>query len=636
MSHLMKSLIATSLFTTAALAEASAWTADKLLGTKVITDPQLSPDRREALYVATDYALADEKGLAVSRVYRSGLGPITGPDSSSMQPRWSPNGDVIAYVSKESGVKRLYLVENGVKKEIMSGGEKDVHTYAWSPDGKKIAFVRDDKLWIYDGNSAEALTGSEYIVKGLGDFGTTNVEFDWSPDGTKITFSYTKEPGFEAFYIASGIGVVDIATKKVITFVNESPFESQPRFSPDGKWIAYLKGTGDKHYGINRVAALRSLEGETKELATTPNGGPFLAGPNLLGWNKEASGLIYFEPKGTKFDLYLIPIDGSAPKALIQDRAFIKEPTLSPDRSAIAFVKQSSETAPEVYYSTLEKYDPVQLTEINTKLPLATPTEKISWESEGLTIEGLLTYPKGYKEGEKYPLLLVIHGGPMGMFDETYLGTPTIYPLSTFAEEGYFILRVNPRGSSGYGIPFRLANFNDWGGKDMLDLLRGVDYVIGRGLADENRLGVMGWSYGGYMTAWLITQTNRFKAASCGAGICDIALLNRTTDLYHFIGDCLGTDEELYKNRSPITYVKSVETPCLIQHGTDDKRVPVSQAYEWFNALEKNGKVATLQILPEMGHRVPNINLLRHAMQANLEWFNHYLKGEPDDNPTSR
>ncbi len=636
MSHLMNSLIATSLFTTAALAQAETWTPEATLNTKIISDPQLSFDNREAVFVATDYRLTDEKGLAISRIYKSGNDhAITGPNASSMQPRWSPNGSILAYVSKENGVKNLYFLENGTKT-LLTNGKKDVQTYAWAPNGEKIAFVMEDentlitRLYIYDINEkiTSPLTGLDYSVKGLGDFGTTNLEFDWSPDSQKIAFAYTSKPGLEAFYVYSSLALIDLQTKEVYYF-NSDTFESNPRFSPDGNWIGFLKRVGDKLYGINNAVAIRSLDGKIeKTLAETPNGGPFLSGPNLLGWNKEGSGLLFFEPKQTKFDLYLVPVDGSAPRALIQDRAFVREPSLSPDKSAISFVKQSSDTAPEVYFSTLDEFNPIRLSSINDKANELTiaKTEKISWQSEDLTIEGLLTYPKDYQPGKKYPLLLVIHGGPMGVFDESYLGVPFAYPIAVFSDEGYFILRTNPRGSTGYGTPFRLANFNDWGGKDMYDILRGVDYVIAQGSIDETRLGIMGWSYGGYMTSWIISQTNRFKAASMGAGIANLTSFKNTTDLTCFLSDCMGDDDSLHILRSPITYVKNVTTPCLIQHGTDDKRVPVSQAHEWFNALEKEGKVANLLLYPGMGHRIPNTELLKQAMHSNLEWFNHYLK----------
>lgn len=632
----MNSLIASSLFTTAALAEATTWTPDATLNTKVISDPQLSPDNMEAAFVATDYRIVDEKGFALSRVYKNEA-PITAPNAASMQPRWSPDGKTLAYVSKENGLKKLYLLDNSTHQStLLTQGLKDVQTYSWSHDGQKIAFVMEDekcsntRLYVYDFSkkTCTPITPADYSVKGLGDFGTTNTEFDWSPDSKKIAFAYTTSPGLEAFYVFSNIGIVDLDSNEIRYFKSDI-FESTPRFSPGGNYIAYTKRSGNKLYGLTYRVSIRTVDGkEEKMLAATPNSGSSLSGPNLLGWNKDGSGVFFFEPKNTKFDLYLVPIDGSTPTALIQDRAFVREPALSADKSAISFVKQAPDTAPEAYFSTLKDFNPIKLSSVNesmTDYPIA-KTEKISWDSEGLTIEGLLTYPKDFQPGNKYPLLLIIHGGPMGVYEESYLGIPFAYPISVFSDDGYFVLRTNPRGSTGYGPEFRHANFHDWGGKDMNDILRGVDYVISQGFVDEERMGVMGWSYGGYMTAWIISQTNRFKAASMGAGISNISTMKSSTDLTCFISDCMGEDEELYKLRSPITYVKNVTTPCLIQHGTDDKRVPPAQAHEWFNALEKEGKVANLLLYPGMGHRIPNTELLKQAMQSNVEWFNHYLK----------
>jgi dipeptidyl aminopeptidase/acylaminoacyl peptidase len=244
-------------------------------------------------------------------------------------------------------------------------------------------------------------------------------------------------------------------------------------------------------------------------------------------------------------------------------------------------------------------------------------------------MEGLLTYPIGYQKGKVYPLLLVIHGGPLGFFDETFLGTPNPYPLAAFAQEGFLIFRPNPRGSSGYGKQFRSANYQDWGGGDFMDIMTGVEALIEKGIADPEKLGVMGWSYGGYMTAWAITQENRFKAASMGAGFCNLISINGTTDVHSFLTDYLGNYEEnrsLYEGRSPINYLLNVDTPCLIQHGTADNRVPVSQAYEFYHGLKRLGKEATLVLYPGMEHRLSDPKMQLDAMQRNLRWFTLHLQ----------
>ncbi|MFC2049204.1 alpha/beta hydrolase family protein, partial [Chlamydiota bacterium] len=213
-------------------------------------------------------------------------------------------------------------------------------------------------------------------------------------------------------------------------------------------------------------------------------------------------------------------------------------------------------------------------------------------------------------------------------FDETFIGTPNPYPLAAFAQTGFMIFRPNPRGSTGYGKSFRSANYNDWGGMDFVDIMTGVDALIAKGVVDADKLGVMGWSYGGYMTAWTITQTSRFKAASMGAGVSNLVSMNGISDLYRFLTDFMGDFTEnsaLYNERSAINHAHNVSTPCLIQHGTDDKRVPVSQAYEFYHALERRGKTTQLILYPGMGHRLTDPHMQLDAMERNLAWFQQHL-----------
>lgn len=297
----------------------------------------------------------------------------------------------------------------------------------------------------------------------------------------------------------------------------------------------------------------------------------------------------------------------------------------------LSFIAQSPSSPPEAYIAKLDHFEPTPVSSLNQHFNShpQLKTEVISWNStDGLKIEGLVTYPYNYQSEKQYPLLLLIHGGPMGFFDETFLGTSNYYPLASFAEAGFMILRPNPRGSSGYGKNFRCGNYADWGGMDCNDILTGVDSLVAKGIADPDRLGVMGWSYGGYMAAWIISQTSRFKAASLGAGLYNLVSMAGTTDLYRLLTDYLGDfidNPQLYKDRSPINYVVNIDTPCLIQHGETDKRVPVSQAYEFYHALERAGKKPTLILYPGMEHRLSDPKMQLDAMKRNLAWFEQHL-----------
>jgi dipeptidyl aminopeptidase/acylaminoacyl peptidase len=359
-----------------------------------------------------------------------------------------------------------------------------------------------------------------------------------------------------------------------------------------------------------------------------------LAGPNLIGWTSDGHHVIFFEPKGTKYHLVLLPKNGEPAKELMMKDWLFKEPSLAHHGKAIGFIGQTADRPPEAFVTNLDDFEPKQISHVNETF-LSFPkirTEVIRWQAhDGIEIEGLLTFPIGYQPGKRYPLLLVIHGGPMGAFDESYIGTSYPYPLASFAEASFMILRPNPRGSSGYGRKIRCLNYGDWGGQDFQDLMAGVDKAIEEGWADSDKLGIMGWSYGGYMTAWGITQTNRFKAASMGAGLCNLVSMVGTTDLTQLLPDYLGdlwTNPSLYHARSPLYHVPKVETPCLIQHGMDDKRVSVLQAYEYYEALKCQGKEATLVLYPRMGHRFSEPKMQLDLMERNLDWFSHYLLKE--------
>jgi dipeptidyl aminopeptidase/acylaminoacyl peptidase len=258
-------------------------------------------------------------------------------------------------------------------------------------------------------------------------------------------------------------------------------------------------------------------------------------------------------------------------------------------------------------------------------------TEVIKWKSsDGQDIEGLLTYPVNYKAGTRVPLLLVIHGGPAGVFSQTYLAGRGVYPIASFASRGYAVLRPNPRGSSGYGQKFRFANIKDWGGGDYQDLMTGVDHVIGMGVADPERLGVMGWSYGGFMTSWVITQTKRFKAASVGAAVTNLMSFIGTADIPSFIPDYFGGQPwenlEIYRTHSAMFNAKGVTTPTLIQHGEADERVPISQGYEFYNALKVQNVPVRMITFPRMPHGLNEPKMVLKSKQTNLEWFDKYLR----------
>jgi dipeptidyl aminopeptidase/acylaminoacyl peptidase len=216
------------------------------------------------------------------------------------------------------------------------------------------------------------------------------------------------------------------------------------------------------------------------------------------------------------------------------------------------------------------------------------------------------------------------------VFGESFIGRSGLYPIATFASKGYAVLRPNPRGSSGYGKKFRFANYNDWGGRDFEDDQAGVDHVIAMGIADPDRLAVMGWSYGGFMTSWTITQTQRFKAAVVGAGVTNLWSFTGTADIPGFLPDYFGGEPwqqfENFQKHSPITYVKNVTTPTLVLHGEADVRVPPSQGYEYYHALKRQGTTAKMVVYPRQPHGPQEPKFVLDIMQRHLDWVEKYVR----------
>jgi dipeptidyl aminopeptidase/acylaminoacyl peptidase len=289
----------------------------------------------------------------------------------------------------------------------------------------------------------------------------------------------------------------------------------------------------------------------------------------------------------------------------------------------------------ELYVSATQPFAPRKLTDITAQVKdwkLGT-VEVVSWKSQdGATIEGVLHKPADYDASRKYPLFVVIHGGPTGTSQPTLSPDEYAYPVQVFLAKGAVVLEPNYRGSAGYGAEFRALNVRNLGVGDMWDVMSGVDSMIAKGIADPNKMGSMGWSEGGYISAFLTTHTDRFRAISVGAGISDWMTYYVNTDITPFTRQYLHAmpwdDPEVYAKTSPITTIKQAKTPTLIQQGSNDKRVPVPDSFELYRGLQDQGVPARLILYTGFGHGVNKPKSRRALLQANLDWFNFYIWGE--------
>ena len=420
----------------------------------------------------------------------------------------------------------------------------------------------------------------------------------------------------------------DVADGKTRPLVHTAAAETSPRYSPDGRWIAFVKSDDPPTWGGDRtIQVVEASGGSLRALAPTYN-----RDPSLVGWSKDGSEIYYTEAYGTVTRLCAVPLAGT-PRVLSQDEGVIQHVSLNASRSMFGFSYETLSRPPEAHVSKLDPCEAVAVSAVNQDLPdlALADTDVVRWKSaDGREIEGLLTYPPNLDLHKRYPLLLVIHGGPAGVFSQRFVAGPYVYPVAAFCARGYLVLRCNPRGSTGYGKEFRYANYQDWGGADFRDLMAGVDRVIEDGMADPQRLGVMGWSYGGFMTSWTVTQTNRFKAASVGAGVTNLMSFTGTADIPSFLPDYFRAepwgDLETYRKHSAMFNVKGVSTPTLIQHGEKDERVPISQGYELYNALKRQGCPVQMIVYPRTPHGPQEPKLLLDVMTRNVDWFGKYLQ----------
>ena len=317
-------------------------------------------------------------------------------------------------------------------------------------------------------------------------------------------------------------------------------------------------------------------------------GGRVPDGPEHWGWRRKPSGKAWL-PQGARIgwlaatDLFLAKSNGSS----------------------IGFTLESPNTPPEAYILGANSLVPLRISNANRSLALPPlgKEEVVRWMStNGQTIEGLLVYPLHYEKGKRCPLVVLLHGGPTGVVTQTFLGAPG-HPIAELSQQGYAVLLPNVRGSQGYGFKFRLGIYKDWGGADYQDVQAGVDHLISVGIADPGRLGIVGWSYGGYLTAWTITQTTRFKAAAAGAVMSDVLAAEGAENIQWWFDTDFQREPTLLRERSPITHVASIKTPTLILQGENDSKEQWSQSSQFYRALKSLGIPTEMVVYPRPGSR---------------------------------
>jgi dipeptidyl aminopeptidase/acylaminoacyl peptidase len=568
---------------------------------------------------------------------------------------------------KPAGTQIWLISPQGGEAWQLTKSETDVEEFHWSKDSRFIAFsaaapeskeskdrkekysdyevtekdYRQSQLWSVDVTEAEKNYLPMAAKRLLNDLSLNVTGFNWSPDATQIAFSASANP-LLSFRGDQDIYLLDLsknnALKKIVAL--EGP-DSSPVFSPDGKQIAFQTALAQPYfYYANGHIATVELAKVLEKPATTPSDvhdltAKFDEDPYLIDWGPD--GLYLVALQKTSVHLFRInPGTDAFQRLTSPDNLMLDSASFTKDFKSVAFTSSDATHLEELYVSAVSPFAPRKLTDMTAQVKdwnLATP-ELISWKSQdGALIEGVLYKPSDYDPARKYPLFVQIHGGPTGTSRPTLSARSYAYPLPQFLAKGVLVLQPNYRGSAGYGAAFRALNVRNLGVGDMWDVMTGVDYLISKGIVDTSRMAAMGWSEGGYISSFLATHTDRFKAISEGAGISNWMTYYVNTDITPFTRQYLHAtpwdDPEIYAKTSPISTIKQAKTPVLIQQGSNDKRVPVPDSFELYRGLQDQNVEARMILYSGFGHGVNKPKSQRALLQANWDWFNHYIWGEP-------
>jgi dipeptidyl aminopeptidase/acylaminoacyl peptidase len=604
-----------------------------------LRDPQFSPDGSRVAFVVSD-PLTGEKRTQHIWLYDKTSGgarqlTFSAKDKSENWPRWSPDGKTLAFLSNRDGdEQQIFLLRMaGGEGASLTKGKASVSALAWSPDGKSIAFIapdpkteveekkekdKDDERVVDKDEKHPRLRVLDLATKAERAITPANWKIEslaWMPDGQSLVVEATSKPASDQF--ANGIYVVRLRGGMDELRAPHGPI-GDVRVSPDGKAVSF---TGPREDGPEPHDLW--LMGSDGGAARNLTGGSLDRAIEDYRWAKDgALFLVYAEGFRNKLSSY----------SANAERKDLPDPPVNPSEFAvssageIAFVGQSA-TAPQELWLRNAQGEAHQVTHLNDGLKsygLLTP-EFYKYKSfDGVEIEAALLRPAGYDGKSKLPTVILIHGGPTGNWRDSVEAWGQL-----LAARGYLVMYPNVRGSTGYGEKFVEMNRADWGGGDFKDVMAGVDDLVAKGFVDPARLGIGGWSYGGYMSEWAVTQTDRFKAAVSGAGMADLISEFGTENGPAYDEWFFGTPyehPERFLNSSPFIYIKNAKTPTLILQGEDDPVDPIGQSQELYRGLKHYGVAAEFVLYPREPHGFKEAKHRVDVENRMLAWFDAHLK----------
>ena len=645
-------------------------TIDQSLEWQAAFNPKISPDGKRVVYEVqkTNWEEnAFERNLWIGEIANGEAHALTTAKKSSTNPEWSPDGKWMAFLSDRpgqiagtaEGKKQLYVISaDGGEAQQVTKLEGDVSDFEWAPDSKRIAFSTSDPeskamkdrkekygdysvvhsdyqmthLWITEFANGSAVPAEPKRLTEGDKFSVG--DFSWSPDGMRIAFSAQRDPDLISIGTAD-LYVVNVSDKTLKKIVSTPGPDGNPKWSPDGKKIAFNTAGGSQYFFYtDRRIGVVSADGGAVQILTES----FDEDPSLIAWGPDG---IYFAAlqKTTAHLFRLNPATGTVEKMSAPEGMVAGGFSFSKDYKTVAYRAALENQYGEIYATSAAPWQGKKLTALGDQLKGFTLAhrEVVSWKSgDGTTIEGVLYTPSNFDAKKKYPLLVVIHGGPTGV-DQPVVNADRYYPIERLVAKGAVVLRPNYRGSAGYGEKLRSLNVRNLGIGDYADVISGVDSLIAKGFVDKDRVGAMGWSQGGYISAYITTFSDRFKAVSVGAGISDWSTYYVNTDITPFTRQYLHAtpwdDPEIYWKTSPISNIAKARTPTLIQHGENDRRVPIPNAYELRQALEDRGVPVKMVVYKGFGHGITKPKQQRAVMEENEKWFAQYIWGEKPEEP---
>lgn len=661
---------------TSSLAQKRAFTIEDLYRIKSISDVHISPDGRSILYVVSTYDMP--RARRTMHIWKMDIDggnarQLTQGEIDSHSPRWSPDSKWIAFIKAEGGYSNLYVMPaTGGDARRVTNVSTGVYDPLFSPDGEWLAFSTDVypkcgsneecnkktteslqnkavrarlaealpyRQWSFWRNDTRthiflASTNTDE-VRDLtpGNFDsppfslTEPLQYDFSPDGKELVFVSNRDPK-PAVSTNNDIWLVSVAdseaTARNITVRNQA-YDSSPRYSPDGKFIAYRTQKQSAYDSdLFRLAVYDRTSNATKLVTESFNNWV-----EDFKWADDSSALYFQGPVEGQNPLYRIDMTTRAITQVLSDKNII---TFDINAQRIVYAKSSVAEPIEIYSAELrdgKAETPIRLTNFNDAVANEVdirPAEQM-WVTgaEGKKVQVFIVKPHAFNPSKKYPLILNVHGGPQSNWSDSFRGDWQVYPGA-----GYVVAFCNPHGSTGYGQDYTTAVSGDWGGKIFKDLMSVTDALEKLPYVDRDKMGAMGWGYGGYMVNWFEAHTDRFKALASMMGIYNLTSFYGSTDsLISIEWEMEGQpwNSVLYDKWSPSSYVKNFKTPCLIIGSERNYYIPYTQGLEMFTALQRMGIDSTLIIFPNSSHW-PNWYEMVLYYTAHLEWFHKYLGGD--------